>query len=119
VTLAASVLVVTAMVVVALVEEARRVENASGNLEITFDEERTEFLDGTYRIPYTVRNTGSEAIAEAEIWFDAYDGDRVVESIEISVQFLPLQGVQEGVYVTALDPATHPVVGRLESLQFP
>ena len=55
----------------------------------------------------------------AEIWIEVYDGERVVESAEINVQFLPLQGKQDGVFVTTQDPASHFLRGRIESLQFP
>jgi uncharacterized protein (TIGR02588 family) len=118
VTLALSVLVVGALVVVAIVEEARRPESGS-SLEITFDKEGTVVRDGVYYIPYTVRNTGSVAITSAEIWFDVHEGERLVESAEVTVQNLPIQGTQEGIFVTTWAPETHPVTGRLESLQFP
>ena len=49
-------------------------------------------------------NTGSEAISSAEIWIEVYDGERVVESAEINVQFLPLQGKQDGMFVTTQRP---------------
>ena len=70
-------------------------------------------------MPYTVLNSGEQALTSAEIWIEVYDGERLVESTEVTVEFLPLQGTQEGMYVTTLDPATHRLVGRLESLQFP
>jgi uncharacterized protein (TIGR02588 family) len=70
-------------------------------------------------VPYTVFNTGSEAISSAEIWIEVTDGERVVESAEINVQFLPLQGKQDGVFVTTRDPATYALRTWVESLQFP
>jgi uncharacterized protein (TIGR02588 family) len=66
-----------------------------------------------------VVNTGSEAISSAEIWIEVSAGERVVESAEITVQFLPLQGKQVGMFVTTRDPASHALRGRVESLEFP
>ncbi len=119
VTLSLSVLVVGALIVVALAEEARRQERDGAPLHITFDTEQAATRDETFYIPYTVTNTGSEAISSAEIWIDIYDGERVVESAEINVQFLPLQGTQDGTFVTTRDPASHALRSRIESLQFP
>jgi uncharacterized protein (TIGR02588 family) len=119
VTLSLSVLVVGALIVVALAEEARRQERDGAPLHITFDTEQAATRDETFYIPYTVTNTGSEAISSAEIWIDIYDGERVVESAEITVQFLPLQGTQDGTFVTTRDPASHALRSRIESLQFP
>jgi uncharacterized protein (TIGR02588 family) len=119
VTLSLSVLVVGALIVVALAEEARRQEGDGAPLQITFDTEQAASRDKIFYIPYTVTNTGSEAISSAEIWIDIYGGERVVESAEINVQFLPLQGTQDGTFVTTRDPASHALRSRIESLQFP
>ena len=119
VTLSLSVLVVGALIVVALVEESRRQDGAGASLQVTFDTEHAAATDASFSIPYTVLNTGSEAISSAEIWIDVYDGERVVDSAEINVQFLPLQGKQDGTFVTTRDPASHALRSRVESLQFP
>jgi uncharacterized protein (TIGR02588 family) len=102
-----------------LVEELRREEEDAANLRMTFDVERTVVQGGNYYVPYTVRNLGSAAITSAEIWIDIFFQNEHVDSAEVTVQFLPLQGSQDGVFVTPYDPATHTVVGRMESLQFP
>lgn len=119
VTLALSSLIVGALVVVALVEESRRLEAEAADLRMTFDVERTAARGGSFYVPYTVRNQGSAAISSAEIWIDIYADGEFVDSAEVTVEFLPLQGVQDGVFVTPYDPSTHTVVGRVESLQFP
>jgi uncharacterized protein (TIGR02588 family) len=119
VTLSLSVLVVGALIAVALVEESRRQDGDGTALQVTFDTERAATRDESFYIPYTVVNTGSEAIASAEIWIDVYDGVRVVESAEINVEFLSLQGKQDGTFVTTQDPAAHSLRTRIESLQFP
>jgi uncharacterized protein (TIGR02588 family) len=119
VTLSLSVLVVGALIVVALVEESRRQDGDGTSLQLTFDTERAAARGESFYIPYSVANTGSEAISSPEIWIEVYDGERVVESTEISVQFLPLQGKQNGVFVTTQDPASHSLRSRVESLQFP
>jgi len=119
VTLSLSLLVVGALIVVGLVEESRRQQGDGTALQVTFDTERAMASGDSSYIPYVVVNTGSAAIASAEIWFEVYDGERVVESAEINVQFLPLQGKQNGVFVTTQDPASHSLHSRVESLQFP
>ena len=119
VTLSLSVLVVGALIVVALVEESRRQQADTEGLQVTFDTEHVAKRGESFYVPYTVLNTGSEAISSAEIWIDVADGDRVVESAEIGVQFLPLQGKQDGVFVTGRDPARYTLRSRIESLQFP
>ena len=119
VTLSLSVLVVGALIAVALIEESRRQDGEGTALEVTFDSEHAFVRGDSFYIPYTVQNTGSDAVSSAEIWIDVYDGERLAESAEISVQFLPLQGKQDGVFVTTQDPASHSLRGRVESLQFP
>jgi uncharacterized protein (TIGR02588 family) len=119
VTLSLSVLVVGALIVVALVEESRRQQGDAAGLQVTFDTEHVAKRGESFYVPYTVLNTGSDAISSAEIWIEVSDGARVVESAEINVQFLPLQGKQDGVFVTTRDPATYGLRSQVESLQFP
>ena len=119
VTLSLSALVVGALIVVALVEESRRQQGDAAGLQVTFDTEHIAEHGESFYVPYMVLNTGSEAISSAEIWIEVSDGERVIESAEINVQFLPLQGKQNGVFVTTRDPATFILRSRVESLQFP
>jgi uncharacterized protein (TIGR02588 family) len=119
VTLWLSVLVVGALAAVALVEEARRQEGDGAALQVTFETERFTQEGEIYYVPYTVRNTGSDAISSADVWIDVYDGEQLVESAEITVQSLPLQGKQDVVFVTAHDPASHALRSRRESLLLP
>ena len=119
VTLSLSLLVVGALIAVALVEESRRQQGDAAGLQVTFDTERVASRGDSFYVPYTVLNTGSEAISSAEIWIEVFDGERVVESAEITVQFLPLQGKQNGIFVTTYDPEVHALRSRIEWLQFP
>jgi uncharacterized protein (TIGR02588 family) len=119
VTLSLSVLVVGVLIVVALVEESRRQQGDAAGLQVTFDMEHVTKRGESFYVPYTVLNTGSAAISSAEIWIEVSDGEHDVESAEINVQFLPLQGKQNGLFVTTRDPATYALRGRVESLQFP
>ena len=119
VTLLLSTLVVGALVAVARVEESRRADRDDGAIEVTFDTERTVARDDGFYVPYTIWNTGSEAIASAEIWIEVFTGDEVTEAAEIAVQSLPLRGQQDGIFVTMRDPTSSTLRGRLESLQFP
>lgn len=119
VTLSLSVLVVGALIIVALVEESRRLDGDGTGLQVTFDMEGAAARGESFYVPYTVLNAGSEAISSAEIWIEVVDGERIIESAEINVQFLPLQGKQDGMFVTTHDPASHALRSRVESLQFP
>jgi uncharacterized protein (TIGR02588 family) len=119
VTLALSLLVVGALIAVALAEESRRQQEDAAGLQVSFDTERVAQHDESFYVPYTVLNTGSQAISSAEIWIEVSDGERVVESAEIKLQFLPLQGKQNGIFVTTHDPAIYTLRSRVESLQFP
>jgi uncharacterized protein (TIGR02588 family) len=119
ITLGLSVLIVGALVAVALIEESRRDEESGANLMVTFETDGANYDGEWYYVPYTVLNTGADAISAADVWIEVYDGQKQVESAEITVQFLPLQGKQHGIYVSAYDPATHDFRARLESLQFP
>jgi uncharacterized protein (TIGR02588 family) len=119
ITLTLSVLVVGSLIVVALIEESRRQQTDGSDFQVTFDIERTVERDDSYYVPYTVVNTGPNAISSAEIWIEVYDGEVLVESAEVNIQFMPLQGKQDGLFVTTHDPSVHRMLSRLESLQFP
>jgi uncharacterized protein (TIGR02588 family) len=118
-TLAISLVIVGALIVVALVEESRRQEEDAVGLQVTFDTEHVTARGADFYVPYRVRNTGPVAISSAEIWIQVYEGERLAETVQVSVEFLPLQGTQDGVFITTYDPASHTLLGRLESLQFP
>lgn len=119
VTLGLSVLIVGGLVLIAVREELRGQGGDGRWLEVTFDTDHVVAREGRYYVPYSVRNVGASAIESAELWLEVYDGERLLESAEVVVQFLPLQGKQDGIYVTTADPATRRLIGRLESLQFP
>ena len=119
VTLLLSLVVIGALIAVALVEESRRDERGEGTVEVTFDKERAVAVGESFYVPYTVRNTGSEAISSAEIWIEVVAAGELIDTAEISVQSLPLRGEQDGIFVTTQDPASVTLRGRLESLQFP
>jgi uncharacterized protein (TIGR02588 family) len=118
-TLVVSFLVVALLIAVALYEEVRIEGSEHGTLDVTFHTDDTDFRDGSYYVPYTVFNRGAAAIASAQILVEVLSGTDVVESDEITVQFLPLEGVQKGVFVTVYDPASHALRARLVTVQFP
>jgi uncharacterized protein (TIGR02588 family) len=118
VTLGLSLLVVGVLIGIAIHEESERQDQSTG-LTVTFDEESATRHDNAYFVPYSVTNTGADAISSATIQVQVFAGERQVDAAEITVQFLPREGRQDGVYVSAFDPATHDLRARLESLQFP
>jgi uncharacterized protein (TIGR02588 family) len=118
VTLGLSVLVVAILVGIAIREELER-KDAGTVIAVTFDRGAAMHRGDEYLVPFTVYNTGADAISSGDILIEVYDGERLVESTEVTVEFLPREGRQDGVYVSAFDPTTHEVRAQLESLQFP
>jgi uncharacterized protein (TIGR02588 family) len=118
ITLGLSLLVIGVLIGIAVHEEWER-RNDDAGVTVTFDEESATRHGDQYYVPYSVTNTSAEAISSAEIWIEVFAGERQVESAEITVEFVPREGRQDGIYVSAFDPATHAFRGRLESLQFP
>jgi uncharacterized protein (TIGR02588 family) len=119
VTLLISIAVVGSLVVVAIIEENDRQEHEVADIWVTFEPERTVQREESYYVPYTVTNTGSDAISSAEFWIEVFSGDELVETVEVTAEFLPLDGKQDGIFVTTHDPASHIFRGRLESLLLP
>lgn len=114
-----SVLVVGGFVATAVWMSSRTPASNGGGLEVTFDVEGTvERSDGFY-IPYSISNHTSSGVAAAEIWIEVFNQDRMVETAEIRVEFLPVESRQEGLYVSRYDPAKYEFRGRLESLLYP
>jgi uncharacterized protein (TIGR02588 family) len=119
VTLILSFLVVAVLIGVALIEEARIEGSEPAGLIVTFATDRTFARDGNYYVPYTVTNRGVQAIDAAQVRFEMLSGDTVVQSEDLAIQFLPLDGVQSGLFVTQNDPATHTFRAHAITLQFP
>ena len=118
-TLCVSLVVVGAMVWIGIREEMNRQQGPAGHIRIALQPENSEIRNGTFFIPYEIRNTGSVAVTSAEIWIEAYAGPELVQSAEIRISALPLQGTQSGIFVTTLDPNQYEFRGRLETVQFP
>jgi uncharacterized protein (TIGR02588 family) len=66
---------------------------------------------GRHRTPGPLQTPFAESVTDY--------GEQVVVSAEITVQYLPLQGTQDGTFVTTRDPASHALRSRVESLQCP
>ena len=119
VTLGISFLVVAALIAVAVWQESLHGGDIAGNLVVAFDRADTVALPDGHHVPYTITNSGPQAIAQADFRFKVYGGNRLVDSADIGVRLLPLRGTQDGVFVTKFDPANHDLRTRLVSLQFP
>ena len=119
VTLIISFLVVAVLIGVALKEEARIEGSEPAGLVVTFATDRTFVRDGNYFVPYTVVNRGAQAIDSAQIRFEVLSEDTIVQSDDLAFQFLPLDGVQNGLFVTPNDPATHTFQAHPVTVQFP
>jgi len=119
VTLILSFLVVAVLIGVALKEEARIEGSEPAGLIVTFATDRSFVRDDSYYVPYTVINRGAEAIDSAQIRFEVLSGNEVVQSNDLAVQFLPLDGIQTGLFVTQHDPNTHTFRASPITLQSP
>lgn len=119
VTLALSLLVVGTLVTVAVMEQGRLEQEEGPGMTVIFDTDHAVRRGESYSIPYAIQNTGSDAIVSAEIRFDVLEGETVIDSEEIRVAFLPLQGTQKGIFVTSHDPARYTLRDRIVSLQIP
>lgn len=117
--MAISILVVGTLVMVAVLEEAQRSHEADYGVAITFDRDLVSRNGVEFYVPYRVTNVGDAAISSAEIWIEVRDERELLETAEISVSFLPLNGHQDGIYVSRFDPGRFAFSGRLESLLFP
>lgn len=118
-TFALSVVVVAALVGVALAEQFLRREPAGVLVAVAVATDRAEERGGRFYVPFTVANDGAEPATNVAIVFEVRRGETVVEESTADVPFLPVDGHQEGELVTALDPATHEIVGRVGTLQAP
>jgi uncharacterized protein (TIGR02588 family) len=119
ITLVLSFLVVAALIAVALIEEVRIAGSEPTRLSVAFHLDRVTVQDESYFVPYTIENRGAQAIDTAQVRFEVLSGDSVVHSDEITIQFLPLDGIQTGVFVTPLDPATHTLRAVPVTIQYP
>ncbi len=114
-----SLLVVGGFVAVAVWMSGTTADSDIVGLEVTFDLEETIERNEGFFVPYAITNHTSSGIAAAEIWIEVFDGDRMVETAEIRVEFLAVESRQEGLYVSKFSPIEYEFRGRLESLLYP
>jgi uncharacterized protein (TIGR02588 family) len=114
-----SLLVVGGFVAVAVWMSGTAADSDIAGLEVTFDHEETIERNEGFFVPYAITNHTSSGIAAAEIWIEVFDGDRMVETAEIRVEFLAVESRQEGLYVSKFSPTEYEFRGRLESLLYP
>lgn len=119
VVLSISLLVVGGFVAIALWMSGTTADSEIAGLEVTFDREATIERGEGFFVPYAITNHTSSGVAAAEIWIEVFDGDRMIETAEIRVEFLPVESRQEGLYVSKFNPAKYEFRGRLESLLYP
>lgn len=114
-----SLLVVGGFVAVALWMSNSTADSDIAGLEMTFDIDATIERDEGFFVPYAITNHTASGVAAAEIWIEVFDGERMMETAEIRVEFLPVESRQEGLYVSRFNPADYEFRGRLESLLYP
>lgn len=114
-----SLLVVGGFIAAAMWMSATSSRSDFGGLEVTFDVEATIEREEGFFVPYTITNRTSSGLAAAEIWIEVFDGDAMVETAEVRVEFLAVESEQKGLYVSSYDPSRFDFRGRLESLLFP
>jgi uncharacterized protein (TIGR02588 family) len=118
-TFAVSVLVVLAVVGAALVEQLLIDEPAGTRLSVTVAADRAARRDDRYYVPFTVANDGATPASDVTLVFEVRRGDTLLEESTADVPFLPVRASEDGLLVTAFDPATHEILARVATLHSP
>ncbi len=119
-TLVVSILVILGLIALAIIEAVNRPAEEAPVIDVQIEAGQAEARDELFAVPFTVTNTGGSGASEVTIRFEvlAREGD-VVDSVTITLDVLPVRGVEEGELLITHDPATHTVTGRAESYMLP
>ena len=118
-TLVVSLVVTAALVGVALYEHYGRKESPGTWARVDVRADGATRRGDLYYVPFTVVNVGGEAATDVNLVFTVKQGDTVLEESTAEIAFLPVEGSAEGELVTAHDPASHEIEGRVGTLQAP
>lgn len=112
-----SIVIVFALAAIAIAEYINRPAEETAVFEITIEVDQAERLEDSYAIPFSVANAGGAGAREVTVRFEVMprDGDEVVDELTITIDVLPVRGVDEGLLLISQDPATHTITGRVEA----
>jgi uncharacterized protein (TIGR02588 family) len=114
-TFVVSLIIVVALAAVAVVEYLNQPAEETAVFEITVEGEQARRQDESYAIPFSVANVGRSGARDVTVRFEivsSADGE-VVDELTITIDVLPVRGVEEGQLLISQDPATHTVTGRV------
>lgn len=89
--------------------------------EIEIALEEAERFEESFAIPFAVVNVGGREARDVNVRFEVTprEGGEPVEEVMITIDILPVQGVEEGLLLVSHDPATHSITGRVEAYLLP
>ena len=80
---------------------------------------RAVHIDGGYRLPVTIRNTGGATAEQAVIEVLLLSGEQVVERSELSISFVPRKSSREAWVTFRRDPSCCRVMARASGFNSP
>ena len=80
-----------------------------------------ERLEESFAIPFAVANIGGGEACDVNVRFEVTprEGGDPVDEVTITIDILPVQGIEEGLLLVSQDPATHSITGRVEAYLLP
>lgn len=119
-TLVISLLIIVGLIMVAVVEMFNRPEEATAVIDVQIETGQAEPRDDLFAVPFSVTNVGGAGANAITIRFEVVSADdEPVDSVTITLDVLPVRGVEEGELLISHDPATHTITGRAETYMLP
>lgn len=119
-TLVVSILIIVGLIGLAVVEMFNRPGEATVVIDVQIETDRAEQRGDHYAVPFSVTNVGGAGAIDVTVRFEVVSAsDDVVDSVTITLDVLPVRGVEEGELLISHDPATHTITGRAESYLLP
>jgi uncharacterized protein (TIGR02588 family) len=121
VTFVVSAIIVCALMAVAIVEFLNQPAGATAVFEVTVDVDQADRQDDSFAIPFSVVNVGRAGARDVSVRFEvlAREDGAKVDEVTITIDILPVRGVEEGYLLITQDPATHAVTGRVDAFVLP
>jgi uncharacterized protein (TIGR02588 family) len=121
VTFTVSAIIVCALMAVAIVEFFNQPAEATAVFEVTVEADQAERQDDAFAIPFSVANIGRAGARDVSVRFviTGREDGATVDEVTITIDVLPVRGVEEGYLLISQDPATHNVSGRVDAFVLP
>jgi uncharacterized protein (TIGR02588 family) len=113
-------MIIAALIAISVVELVNRPAEESPVIDVQIAADDAEPRDGLFTVPFSVTNVGGSGANLVTIRFEVVaSDDEVVDSVTITLDVLPVRGVEDGELLISHDPATHTITGRAESYMLP